>query len=257
MSTAVNLPLFQQYQLQFAAHIRNPHGNPKPQKVATKRMRVYKDIVFANIEAALANCFPVCKRVIGKRLWHKLIRGFFIHHQSHSPLFRQIPEEFLSYLEQLDKWADIPATPCYFKSLAHYEWVELAVSSSEAKVDAVNVDTLGDLLKGIIVTTPTLELLSYDYPVHQVSPKNRPTEALAHPVYLSVYCDSNDEVRFVEINQMTYVLMQKITQSSMTGESVLTEMAIEMQYPTEQLITFGLPILQDLHAQQMILGTRY
>jgi len=100
-------------------------------------------------------------------------------------------------------------------------------------------------------------LLSYDYPVHQISPKNRPAEALAHPVYLSVYRDSNDEVRFVEINQMTYVLLQKITQSSMTGESILTEMAIEMQYPTEQLITFGLPILQDLHAQQMILGTRY
>jgi hypothetical protein len=257
MSTLVNLPLFQQYQLQFAAHIRNPHENPKPQQVAAKRMRVYKDIVFANIEAAFANCFPVCKRVIGKRLWHKLIRGFFIHHQSHSPLFRQIPEEFLSYLEQVDKWDDIPATPCYFRSLAHYEWVELAVSSSEAKVDAVNVDASGDLLKGVIVTTPTLELLSYDYPVHQISPKNRPTEALAHPVYLSVYRDSNDEVRFVEINKMTNVLLQKIIQSSMTGESVLTEIAIEMQHPIEQLITFGLPILQDLHAQQMILGTRY
>lgn len=257
MSTAVNLPLFQQYQMQFAAYIRNPYENPKPQRVAAKRMRVYKDIVFANIEAALANCFPVCKRVIGKRLWHKLIRGFFIHHKSHSPLFRQIPEEFLSYLEQVDKWADIPATPCYFKSLAHYEWVELVVSSSEAKVDVANVDTSGDLLKGVIVTRPTLELLSYDYPVHQISPKNRPTEALAHPVYLSVYRDSNDEVRFVEINQMTNVLLKKITQSSMTGESVLTEIAIEMQHPIEQLIRFGLPILQDLHAQQMILGTRY
>jgi uncharacterized protein len=257
MTTAASLPLFQQYQLQFAAHIRNPHENPKPRRVAAKRMRVYKDIVFANIEAALANCFPVCKRVIGKRLWHKLIRGFFIHHQSHSPLFRQIPEEFLRYLEQVDKWADSPAIPCYFKSLAHYEWVELAISSSEAAIDTADVDVTGDLLKGLIVPAPTLELLSYDYPVHQISPKNRPTEALVHPVYLAVYRDSDDEVRFVEINQMTYVLLQKIKQSSMSGESVLSEMAIEMQYPTEQLIEFGLPILQDLRAQQMILGTRH
>lgn len=256
MTIAPGLPLFQQYQLQFAAHIRDPHGNPKPQQVAARRMRVYKDIVFANIEAALANCFPVCKRVIGKRLWHKLIRGFFIHHQSHSPLFRQIPEEFLSYLEQLEKWADIPAIPAYFKSLAHYEWVELAVASSEAGIDMANIDTSGDLLGDKIVLAPTLKLLAYDYPVHQISPKNRPDAALANPVYLSVYRNLADEVRFVEINQMTYALLQKMMQSPISGEAVLSILARDMQYPADQLIAFGLPILQDLHEQQLILGTR-
>lgn len=256
MSIAPDLPLFQQYQLQFAAHIRDPQGNPKPHQVVARRMRVYKDIVFANIEAALANCFPVCKRMIGKRAWCKLIRGFFIHHQSRSPLFRQIPEEFLSYLEQVETWADIPPMPIYFKSLAHYEWVELAVSSSEAEIDMANIDILGDLLSDDIVLAPTLKLLAYDYPVHQISTKNKPQQALVDPVYLAVYRDLRDEVRFVEINQMTHTLLQKMLHSPISGEVVLSKLARDMQYPAEQLIAFGLPILQDLHEQQLILGTR-
>lgn len=255
MGPATALPAFQQYQMQFAANIRNPKDNPKPDCVATRRMRVYQQIVFANIESALSNCFPVAKSVIGKRLWQRLIRGFFVHHQSHSPLFRQIPEEFLAYLQQTHNWADIPVLPIYFNSLAHYEWIELAVASSELSIDMATVNQQGDLMEELVVLAPTLKLLSYDYPVHQISPKNKPKQALPAPVYLAVYRDMADEVRFVEINQVTYTLLDKIAAKALSGKAVLTQMAAEMAYPAEKLLAFGLPILQDLHQQQLILGT--
>lgn len=256
MKPASELPAFQQYQMQFAANIRNPKDSPKPGGVASRRMRVYQQIVFANIESALSNCFPVAKSVIGKRLWQRLIRGFFVHHQSHSPLFRQIPEEFLAYLQQVGQWADVPALPAYFSSLAHYEWVELAVASSEAVVDHASIDPQGDLLSRVIVLTPTLKLLTYDYPVHQISPKHRPQIALSSPVYLAVYRDTDDEVRFIEINQVTYALLSALATQSLSGSEVFAQMAIGMQYPVEQLMTFGLPILQDLQQRGLILGTQ-
>jgi uncharacterized protein len=255
MKSASALPAFQQYQIQFAANIRNPKDSPKPDHVATRRMRVYQQIVFANIESALSNCFPVAKSVIGKRLWQRLIRGFFVHHQSHSPLFRQIPEEFLAYLQQTPNWIDSPALPVYFNSLAHYEWVELAVASSESSIDIATVKQQGDLMEGRVILTPTLKLLSYDYPVHQISPKNKPKQASPAPIYLAVYRDMADEVRFVEINQVTYTLLDKLAAKALSGRAVLTQMADEMAFPAEKLLTFGLPILQDLHQQQLILGT--
>jgi uncharacterized protein len=256
MSADPDLPLFQQYQLQFAAHIRNPQTHPRPSRVVARRMRVYKNIVFGNIESVLANGFPICKRMIGKRLWRRLVRIFFIHHQSRSPLFRQIPEEFLSYLEQVESYADIPPIPGYFKSLAHYEWVELAVASSEAEVDMSQIDPSGDLLRQEIVLAPTLQLLMYDYPVHEISPKNRPEEVLPNAVYLAVYRNLSDDIRFVEINEMTHALLQRMRQSPISGEEALSDLALEMHYPPEQLIAFGLPILQHLRLQQLIVGTR-
>jgi hypothetical protein len=255
MTDNVDLPLFQQYQLQFAGHIRNPQHTPRPALVPARRMQVYKQIVFANIESSLAHCFPVCKRAIGKRLWNRLIRGFFAHHQSHSPLFRQIPEEFLVCLQQVHTFEDIPPLPCYFQSLAHYEWIELAVSALETEADLVALDADGDLLTGNVILTPTLKLLTYDYPVHRISPKLKPEASLAEPVHLAVYRDMDDEVRFVEINHLTFRLLQQLETKANSGQQALEKLAAEMQYSPAQLIEFGLPVLQALKSQQLILGT--
>lgn len=256
-STTDKLPAFQQYQLEFAGHIRDPRHSPRPRRVSASRMRVYTEIVFNNLEASLATCFPVCKAVLGKRAWHKLIRGLFVHHQSHSPLFRQIPEEFLAYLEQAQAFDDVPQLPCYLNSLAQYEWIELAVSAAESSIDMSKVNAEGDLLLDVVILAPTLRLLAYAYPVHQISPKNKPIAALDEPVYLAVYRDVNDEVRFVEINQLTYRLLSLLQQTADSGQAVLRSIGEEMQYTQpEKLIEFGLPILQALKAQQLILGTR-
>lgn len=257
MSSKGKLPAFQQYQLEFAGHIRNPRHIPRPSRVSASRMRIYTQIVFNNLEASLATCFPVCKAVLGKRAWHKLVRGFFVHHQSHSPLFRQIPEEFLAYLEHSQAFDDVPQLPCYFKSLAHYEWIELAVSAAEVTLDMAKMNAEGDLLQNAVILTPTLRLLVYDYPVHQISLKNKPLAALEAPVYLAVYRDLNDEVRFVEINQLTFRLLSLLQQAEKSGKAVLSSIAEEMQYThPEKLIEFGLPILQALRSQQLILGTK-
>ncbi len=91
--------------------------------------------------------------------------------------------------------------------------------------------------------------------MHQISPKNKPKQALPAPVYLAVYRDLADEVRFVEINQVTYRLVDRLAKETLSGQAVLTQMADDMAYPAERLLAFGLPILKDLHQQQLILGT--
>jgi uncharacterized protein len=244
------LPSFQQYQLQFTSHIRNPAGNPRPPKVPANRMQVYTEIVFNNLESSVLPCFPVTKKVLGARAWKKLIRGFFSHHQCHSPLFRQIPEEFLRYLEIA------PNLPPYLKSLAHYEWIELALAVADVLIDMAKVDAQGDLLQGAPVLVPALALLSYDYPVQLISPRFKPKTALTEPVHLLVYRDAKDDVQFVEINQVTARLLAILQAGNVTGRQALEKIAIETTHPDPSaIIQFGQAILADLKAQGAILGT--
>ncbi|HSH73622.1 MAG TPA: putative DNA-binding domain-containing protein [Methylophilaceae bacterium] len=249
---AQSLPAFQQYQLAFTAHIRNPGQNKLPSKVPASRMKVYTEIVFNNLQSSVSACFPVASKVLGKRAWTRLVRDFFIHYQSATPIFRQIPEEFLKYLSMA------PSLPPYLYSLAHYEWIELAISVAD--IQDATADPAGDLLEGKPVLAASLALLSYDYPVQLISPRFRPDAPLPQPVNLLVFRASDDNVRFIELNALTARLISLLKDGELSGsisgrqalESIATEMG---QGDTQSIIQFGHAILIDLKAQGVILGT--
>lgn len=245
------IPDFQQYQLQFAGHIRNPAKQPRPMNVPARRMRVYKQIVFNNLESSVSACFPICRKILGVRTWKRLVRGFFAEHQSQSPLFRKIPEEFLQYLHT------VPDLPPYLYSLAHYEWVELAVSVADAEVEESEIDVSPDLLDRQPVLAPAMMLLHYDYPVHQISPRHRPTVPLAQQVHLLVFRDGEDKVRFVELNSVTARLVETLQCKAVTCRQALNQIAEELKHPdAEAIITFGMGVLTELQQQGAILGSK-
>ena len=77
------LPAFQRYQLAFTAHIRDPKAQPRPKQVEARRMKVYTELLFNNVEGALLACFPVLRQVLGVRKWNRLAREFFAVHRCH------------------------------------------------------------------------------------------------------------------------------------------------------------------------------
>ncbi len=89
---------FQRYQLEFTAHIRDPKVHKKPAGVVPARMAVYRDAVFNNIFESVSLCFPVCQATIGKRAWRALVKDFVKSHPAQSPIFREIPQQFLAFL---------------------------------------------------------------------------------------------------------------------------------------------------------------
>ncbi|OAM52575.1 DUF2063 domain-containing protein [Methylovorus sp. MM2] len=239
------------YQLAFTAHIRDPKNNVRPKNVLAKRMRVYTEIVFNNIESSVAACFPVTQKVLGKRAWLKLVRGFFANHSAQSPMFRDIPKSFLDYLETCD------GLPPYLTSLAHYEWVELAVAVADVSVDIEAIDIAGDYLAKAPVLSASLAVHQYDYPVQQISPLLKPFEPLAEPVYLLVFRDIEDTVRFIELNSVTARLVGILQEEQLTGQQALEKLANEMPHIEPQLIyTFGAELMQDLKLQDVILGSK-
>jgi hypothetical protein len=250
----IDIPSFQQYQMAFTAHIRDPLNQPRPNNVAAKRMDVYKEIVFNNIFESVSACFPVARKVIGKRIWLKLIRGFFREHSSTTPIFRKIPEEFLSYLANLNSIAHENIPP-YLSNLCHYEWVELLVSTMiDNNLDGREIDSTGNLSNNLPAFAPTMQLLNYEYAVQKISPYYKPKEKTY--TQLIVYRNTEFAIKFIELNTLTFRLIEILKRDQVNGIEALSKLADEVNNThSETVIHFGLSLLEDLRKQGVILGT--
>jgi hypothetical protein len=239
-----NQPEFIRKQYEFAAHIRNPDKNPLPSDVEQRRMNIYNELFYNNVEGFMSSTFPVLRSLYDDDNWHELMRDYFEHHKAHTPLFPEMPREFLKYLEseRQEQDNDFP----FMNELAHYEWVELALSvaDQEVNIDNSSADASNDRLS----LSPLAWPLSYQYPVHQISPDFIPEQAGESPTFIIAYRDKDDEVQFLEINPVTAHLLHLISeQPDKTGQQHLEQIADELPHlPKEQVINGGLDTLNDL-----------
>ena len=242
---------FQQYQLAFTARIRDTLSQPVPAGVAPERMAVYDEIVFNNLLEAVSACFPVARKTIGKVAWLKLVKAFLKDHSTNTPLFRKIPEEFLAFLEQRQLQHSKPMLPPYLYALCHYEWIELYISSLPT-FDITANKRHDDLVQQPIAFNPTMQLLSYDYPVHRISPSNKPKQP--EPTYLLVHRNVDDKIEFIELNAITYKFIKLLTTSNITAENALKILNNELQHIDPSImLTFGLELIEDFKKKSIII----
>lgn len=237
----------------FAGHLRDPRRNPAPEGIEDRRMGIYRELFFNNIEGLLAANFPVIRSLHDDADWLRLARDFYREHRCQTPLFPEVAREFLRYLEwRREQGRD---DPDFLLELAHYEWVELALSLDDSAIGD-DIDAGGNLLEGIPVISPTAWPLAYRYPVHRISRDARPDSAPEQPTFLLVVRDHGEQVRFKEINAGVYQLLHALMENtSQTGRSLLATMA-----PTDADIdTFvqeGAAMLAQLRERDVLLGTR-
>jgi hypothetical protein len=247
---------FQHYQRVFTARIRDPGAHPRPPGATARRMKVYEQLLYNNLEGFLLACFPVSRRILGARRWKRLVQAFFREHASHAPYFRQIPEEFLKYLQ--DEW-DRPADfPPFLPELAHYEWVELELDTSNRDKDLPAHDPEGDLLAGRPLLNPVLQVLAYRWPVHRLSPRFRPDEPPPQPTFLVAWRDGDLAVRFSLLTPATARFLTLLQDHlGLTGREFLRRLASELKHPTPAALeAFGHHLLQDWRAEGIVLGVR-
>jgi hypothetical protein len=248
------LPAFQQYQYAFTAHIRDPRRNPRPAGVSARRMRVYNQLLYNNLESFLLACFPVARQTLGARRWAKLVRSFFAEHRCRTPFFRQIPEEFVRWLRETR--GTHPDDPPYLPHLAHYEWVELALDVSPAEPDWTAIDPAGDLLAARPALTPVAWLLAYPYAVHRIGRRFRPTAPDAEPTHILAFRDLQDRVRFIVLNPVSARLVALLQPGQLTGRQAIEQIVTELAHPNPQAaLAGGRQILENLRAEQAVLGT--
>ncbi|MBL6987094.1 MAG: putative DNA-binding domain-containing protein [Methylobacter sp.] len=242
---------FQSVQRQFLAHLRNPEQQPLPAGFAKQGADIYIDLLYNKFNDSLTACFPVTYAVLGESAWQRLLGDFIAEHRCLSPYYRQIPDEFMLYLQNERRAIDdLPFLP----ELAHFEWIELVLSITEA--DAVVAETLLDthILDAVLVFAPVMKLLYYVWPVQQINRTYQPDEPSSIATHILGFRDTADQVQFISLNSATASLLMHL-QNGHTATQVLQELGKDLKTSElSNLMLFGKNILADLHRQGVIIG---
>lgn len=243
-------------------YIRDPAQSSPPEGIEERRLKIYRELFFNNIESLLAGNFPVIKRIMSgmpdSTRWSTLVRDFYREHPSRTPLFTEIGREFVRYLETRTSDESGRGDPLWLPELAHYEWIELALQISQARGDDIACDADGDLLDGRPLLSPLAWPLHYTWPVHRIGPDHLPDIAPAEPSCLLLQRDADGMVRFQQLSALTFRLLQRLQQQpELDGRSQLQTLALEAASEADDaFIAQGLTMLQQLRASAVILGTR-
>ncbi len=249
-------PDFREIQYAFARHIRDPENNPPPADTEDRRMAIYRELFFNNIRNIISQAFPVLKKLHSDEKWDSFVRQFMIRHEARTPYFLELPCEFLAFLQDEYVLAgdDFP----FLIELAHYEWVELALSVSDEFNQMDGIDPYGDLLDGIPVKSKLAWLFAYQFPVHRISTEYVPAEPGEQDTFLALCRKADDDMDFMELNPVTARLMELIeTNQSDTGQQLLTGLAEEIRFPDpDKLIEHGQDAMQQMRDAEIIIGVK-
>ena len=246
---------FKNLQYQFASHLRNPAEMPAPCGIEDRRMQIYRDLFYNNVEGFISNGFPVLRSLISDEKWHRMVRSFFSEYRCQTPYFLEISQEFLSYLQdsRQPEQDDHP----FMLELAHYEWIELAADTDVDEIPSTGFNAEGNLMQGRPLVSPLAYVLSYQYPVHQISVDFIPSEPPVVATFLIVYRDKDDEVRFMEINGVTARLLMMLEDNPLfTGADAVRAVAAELPHLDQSIVMQGgADALKQLQVCGIILGT--
>lgn len=249
---------FKETQRQFAAQIRDPDSSLiSNDSIEPRRLKIYQDLFFKNIESFAANAFPVFRSLFDDEVWLDLVREFMVVHRAKTPYFLEISQEFMLFTQHYTGNIQLPN---FTNELMHYEWLELALDVAEDDTDlATTEDIHGELANSLLLLSSLAVPLIYQYPVHQISRDYRPNEPASQPVCLLVFRDKHDKVRFSEINSAIYQLLVLIKDQPCLHLGDYVEiLAGQLGYAdVDSLLAFTLPLLEKFRTDDIILVAKH
>lgn len=235
--------LTQQYT--FTAHLRDAR-QPAPPDINPRRMALYRELFFNNIEGFLSNNFPLLRTYYDDATWQNLAQDFFARHRCLTPYFYAIPQEFIQYLQ--NERAPQSEDPPFLYDLAHYEWIEtaLAIAPGEPPPRLIELDQP-------LTWSELAQILTYQWPIQDISAGECPDRP--EPVCLLGYRGYDDQVHFLQLNPLTEQLVRAIqAQPGQTAADYLNRLLKTLDYANpEGLLRGGFSILADL-AERGVIG---
>lgn len=243
----------QTQQRAFLDYIRRPHAAKVPEGFATERLAVYVELLYNKFDESLTACFPVIHSLLSREEWRTLLLEFVAEHRCRSPYYRQIPDEFLQYLlHERQSAGDKPFLP----ELAHFEWLELQLSITEAASLPAKALTEQQLMDQVPLFTPVKQLQHYHWPVQDISPTFQPKAPPTSPTHILGFRDSYDQVQFIALNPTTARLVRLLC-NGYTGRQALDNLGSGLDDTAFlQFLQFGMQALTELHHRGAIVDTR-
>jgi hypothetical protein len=241
----------EQQQRQFLNYLRHPQGDNLPAGIAPERLAVYVELLYNKFAESLSACFPVLHRILSPNDWRELLLDFIAEHRCQSPYYRQIPDQFVQYLQQE---RHRPKDSPFLAELAHFEWMELQLSIAESEPVAVTPLSDEQLLTGRPVLPPGMQLLQYHWPVQDIGPAFLPEEPSAIANHILGFRDADDQVQFIALNPITAGLITLLC-NGLSGQQALDALGAGFDNATmRQFRQFGLEALSELHRRGAIIN---
>ncbi|WP_028628276.1 HvfC family RiPP maturation protein [Metapseudomonas resinovorans] len=238
--------------MSMARYVRDPQHNAPPPGIEVRRLAVYRQLFFGNVESLLAGGFPVLRASLGPKQWQALNESFYADYRCQTPLFTEISGEFVDYLAE--GGADAQGLPPWVVELAHYEWVEAALLLSDRREPAH--DPEGDLLDGVPLLSNLAWPLAYQWPVSEIGPDYLPHVAPEQPTLVLARRGADMNVHFSRLAPLAHALLDSLQERNCSGREHLAALAEAIGADSETILPQGLALLENLRAQGVVLGTR-
>ncbi|ABZ76152.1 conserved hypothetical protein [Shewanella halifaxensis HAW-EB4] len=237
---------FVDVQQDFMDYIKDP-SRPLPDGIEARRMKIYRELFFNNVDGFVSNAFPVLKSLYKEEDWLEIVQSFFATHDCHTPIFVGISQEFLLFLQTEYQVTEID--PPFMLELAHYEWLELVVAVAQDNASQrliTSEDTEIETIK--LCVSATSKVAQYAYDVQHISPDYRPEEPSELPQYFCIYRDLNEEVRFLLLNPLTAQMLAYLSQHESLGYTELLDWLVHTytHIQADALKAGCLQLLEDL-----------
>ncbi len=217
---------FAEVQNEFMDYIKDP-ANPLPKGIEPRRMSVYRELFFNNVKGFVSNAFPVLETLYTEEQWNELIQTFFVTHDCQTPIFVEIAQEFLIFLQS--EYEPKEYDPVFMLELAHYEWLELVVSVAQQQRQLKPLVS-EDIESAALSLSESAKVAQYSFDVQHISLDYQPVEPLETPRFFCVYRDQDEEVSFLRLTPLSAQVLSFIEHEAQTSFEAITSW-LNQAYP--------------------------
>jgi len=139
-----------------------------------QRFAVYRNNVAVSLTAALANRFPVIRRLVGEAFFAAMARVYAEAHRPQSPVLLAWGDSFAAFLASFPPLADYP----YMADVARVEYARgVAFHAADARSASPDSFRDADPSRLTLRLHPSVQVLSCDHPAVSIWRRNQPGAA--------------------------------------------------------------------------------
>lgn len=219
-------------QQQFSAAVRAV--NPSSTRFDQDKVQLYQSLLRNNLDACVNRCFPILRQLLPSKIWAELIINFLAQGKGKTPLYLQLPYEFVEYIQE----NPIEGYP-FAADLAHYEWIELDLEMADCNEKPhLNIPPVLDVPWRLAAAS---RLLAYDFPVDTISVQHGPQEP--SPCYFLVH-KQDVQVVFIKLSVQSYQILQLMITQQHSPMQVIH--ALQQHFPQTNVKALSKDMLQFL-----------
>ncbi len=237
------MPALRELQCAFAAALYDQEATARLAPVvracgipAERRLRVYRNNLFASFTEVLAAIYPVTRRLVGEDYFAQAARTYIAVHPSRSGDVHHYGGDFAAHLEHCPGSETLP----YLPDVARLEWNYHGAFHAEQKpplgADGLRAVSPQDYPRLHLILQPSSRLLASPYPVLRIWQVNQPDWTddpvvdLAQGGIRLLIVRQGVEVAFVAHGAGEYAWLQSLARGSTLLESQQLAIAREQDF---------------------------